>query len=103
MPLPRRRCAAQAGRGLGKDGAKLNAAERTQWRRQAREWLQADLAAWAKTLDSGAVKDRSLAKKMLMHWQTDPDLAGLRELDVLDELSEARPKVFKRADTPPRS
>ena len=30
---------------------KLDEAERTRWRRQARDWLRADLAAWAKTLD----------------------------------------------------
>jgi len=73
------RCAVLAGCGLGKDGAKLSEAERTRWRNQARAWLQADLAAWAKTLDSGSPVARDLAKKMLTLWQADPDLAGLRE------------------------
>jgi serine/threonine-protein kinase len=81
------RCAALAGCGQGKDGAKLNEAERTRWRKQAREWLQADLAVWAKTLDSGSGVARDLAKKMLTHWQVDPDLAGLREPNALIELS----------------
>jgi tetratricopeptide (TPR) repeat protein/tRNA A-37 threonylcarbamoyl transferase component Bud32 len=81
------RCAALAGCGLGKDGAKLSAAERSRWREQARKWLRADLAAWSKTLDGGSEKDRSVAKKMLMLWRAEPDLAGLRELKALGELS----------------
>ncbi len=105
---PAARCAALAGCGLGKDGAKLSEAERTRWRKQAREWLRADLAVWAKTLDSGLggmptplVRDlgvtgtagggmgmarRVLAKKMLTHWRADPELAGLREPSALDKL-----------------
>jgi serine/threonine-protein kinase len=84
---PAARCAALAGCGLGKDGAKLSEAERTRWRKQARAWLQADLAVWAKTLDSGSQAARDLAKKMVTHWQVDPDLAGLREPSGLDQLS----------------
>ena len=81
------RCAALAGAGLGKDGAKLSAAERAHWRRQARRWLRADLALWARTLDSGSELDRDLARKMLTHWQVEPDLAGLLESNESDELS----------------
>jgi serine/threonine-protein kinase len=84
---PAARCAALAGRGLGKDGAKLTEAERARWRKQAREWLRADLTVWAKALDSGSRAARDLAKKTLIHWQTDPDLAGLREPRGLDGLS----------------
>jgi serine/threonine-protein kinase len=81
------RCAALAGCGLGKDGDKSSETERTRWRKQAREWLQADLAMWAAKLDSGAPLERDLARRMLTNWQTDPDLAGLREPSALDELS----------------
>ncbi len=56
------------------------------WRKQAREWLQADLALWARTLESGYELDRNLAKRMLTNWQADPDLAGLREQNALAEL-----------------
>jgi serine/threonine-protein kinase len=80
--------AALAGCGRGEDGAKLSGAERTRWRKQAREWLQADLAAWAKKLADGAVADRALVQKKLMHWRTDPDLAGLRDPDELAKLPE---------------
>jgi serine/threonine-protein kinase len=84
---PAARCAALAGCGLGEDGAELSAAERTRWRKQARDWLQADLAVWAKTLDSGSPAARVLVRRLLTQWQADPDLAGLREPSALGRLS----------------
>jgi serine/threonine-protein kinase len=85
--FPAARCAALAGYGLGKDGSKLSEAERTRWRKQARDWLQADLAVWAKALDGGSGATRVRAKKILTQWQDDPDLAGLREPSAIDKLS----------------
>jgi tetratricopeptide (TPR) repeat protein len=81
------RCAALAGCGLGRDGAGLSRAERARWRQQARAWLRADLALWVKTLDSGLKDDLDLARRMLTHWQIEPDLAGIRDLEALDEAS----------------
>jgi serine/threonine-protein kinase len=81
------RCAASAGSGLGQDGDKLSPAERTHWRRQAREWLRADLATWAAKLHSASPLERSLAKRMLTNWLAEPDLAGVREPHALDDLS----------------
>ncbi|MDG3005408.1 serine/threonine-protein kinase [Paludisphaera mucosa] len=81
------RCAAVAGCGLGKDGAELSRAERARWREQARAWLLADLALWGKTLEGGSERDLSLARKMLTHWQVEPDLAGIRDLKALDSAS----------------
>jgi serine/threonine protein kinase len=83
------RCAVLAGCGLGKDGEKLSEEERTRWRQQARDWLQADLAAWAMMLESNFRETRDLAKRMLEHWQVDPDLAGLRDPDALERLPPA--------------
>jgi serine/threonine-protein kinase len=80
------RAAALAGCGLGADGARLNEAERVRWRRQARDWLRADLTAWATALDSGSPADRALIRKMLAQWQADPDLPGLRESSAMDNL-----------------
>jgi serine/threonine-protein kinase len=76
---PAARCAALAGCGLGADGAALNQAERANWRKQARDWLRADLAVWSETLQSGSRATRVLVSKLLTHWQADPDLSGLRE------------------------
>jgi len=84
---PAARCAALAGCGLGEDEAKLSAAERSHWRTQARQWLRADLAVWAKTLDGGFRAPRVAVSRLLTHWQADPDQAGLREPSALDTLS----------------
>jgi eukaryotic-like serine/threonine-protein kinase len=81
------RCAALAGSGLGRDAAGLSQADRARWRKQARAWLRADLSLWVKTLDSGSGQDLSLARRMLTHWQAEPDLAGTRDLTSLDEAS----------------
>jgi serine/threonine-protein kinase len=54
--------AALVGCGEGKDGGALSEAERACWRKQAHEWLQADLAAWARTPASGPQAARDLAK-----------------------------------------
>jgi serine/threonine-protein kinase len=78
--------AALAGCGQGEDAARLGAAERTRWRRQARAWLQADLRAWGKKLDGGNAADRLRVQNSLAHWRADPDLAGLREPGALDNL-----------------
>jgi serine/threonine-protein kinase len=78
--------AALVGCGGANDGRSLNDAERTRWRKQARDWLQADLRVWAKTLDSGSQAARVLVRKMLTQWQADSDLAGLRESRAMDKL-----------------
>ena len=75
-----------AGCGLGKDGANLSEVDQARWRKQACAWLQADLAAWAKMMDSDSRTDRDLARKMLTHWKVEPDLAGLREPAQLEKL-----------------
>jgi eukaryotic-like serine/threonine-protein kinase len=84
---PAARCAALAGCGLSEDGAALSASEHAHWRTQARAWLRADLAMWAETLNSGSPAARVAIRRLLMHWQADTDLAGLREASALDRFS----------------
>jgi hypothetical protein len=78
--------AALAAAGKGQDAAKLDDKERATLRRQALDWLKADLAALAKLLDKGAPKGRKLVQEGLRHWQKDPDLAGVRDKDALAKL-----------------
>jgi serine/threonine-protein kinase len=82
------RCAALAGCGLGKDSAKLSAAEQTHWRRKALEWLRTDLVLLSKKLDSGLRADADIVKEMLTLWQDEPDLAWLPEPAGLEGLAE---------------
>jgi serine/threonine-protein kinase len=81
------RAAARAGCGLGPDAARLGEPERARWRGQARAWLRADLAAWAKLLDADPTGARQGVRQQLTRWRADPDLAGLREPSALEKLS----------------
>ena len=49
--------------------------------------MRADLALWVKTLNSGSELDLALAKRMLTHWQVEPNLAGIRDWKPLGETS----------------
>jgi hypothetical protein len=40
-------------------------------------------------LHSDAGTDRDLARRMLEHWQSDPELTGLRDVDALAKLADA--------------
>lgn len=81
--------AALAGCGRGEGGATLGEADRARWRGQAREWLRADLAGWARTLESGPESDRLLVRRRLAHLWADPDLAVLFDHDAPDRLPPA--------------
>jgi serine/threonine-protein kinase len=81
------RAATHVGCGHGADATGFGEEERKRWRKQAREWLRADLAMWTARLDSDSPVERNLARRMLTNWQADPDLAGVREPHVLDDLS----------------
>lgn len=80
-------CAAiLAGCGRGDDAADLAEAQRARWRDQARQWLRAELNGMARGLEGGSAADRELVKQTLAHWRADPDLAALREPELLDTL-----------------
>ncbi len=80
------RAAALADGGHGDDVAGLGEPEREALRKQARNWLRLDLAAWAKQVDTGTEADRIEARKTLAPWRDDPDLAGLRDAGTLERL-----------------
>jgi Tfp pilus assembly protein PilF len=80
--------AALAGCGQGKEAAPLDDQERPRLRKQAQDWLRLDLALWAKEAESDNPKARETIQKTLKHWQTNADLAGVRDKDALDKLPE---------------
>jgi serine/threonine-protein kinase len=67
--------AALAAAGQGKDADKLESKERSRWRRQALDWLRADLTQWSKQMEKGS----SHVQTTLKHWQQNPDLASVRD------------------------
>jgi tetratricopeptide (TPR) repeat protein len=78
--------AALAAVGRDHDADPLGGPERARLRQQALGWLRADLAAWAKLLDTGKSDTRAAVQQTLRHWQWDPDLAGLRDAAALARL-----------------
>jgi tetratricopeptide (TPR) repeat protein len=79
------RAAALAGTGRGEDAAKVGNPERVKLRRQALTWLRADLVFWTKLVKENP-NARTHVHETLRHWQTNPDLAGMREADALAKL-----------------
>jgi tetratricopeptide (TPR) repeat protein len=80
--------AALAAAGEGLDPPSPGSKEVVKLRAQALAWLRADLAQWAKQWASGKAEDRWVARHKLEHWQTDRDLASLREGAAFAKLSE---------------
>jgi Tfp pilus assembly protein PilF len=87
--------AALAGSGQGKDDPPLDEATKIRWRRQSIDWLKADLAAWAKILDTGPPQVRQAINRTLQHWKADTDLAGLRDSAALANLPDDEQKVCR--------
>jgi serine/threonine protein kinase len=87
--------AALAGCGKAEDAAKLDDRERAGLRRQARDWLRADLTLWAKQVDGDLPKDRAAAQEALLHWLQDTDLVAVRGED-LDKLPEAERQEWRQ-------
>jgi tetratricopeptide (TPR) repeat protein len=78
--------AALAAAGKSKDAAKLDDKEKARLRKQALDWLRADLALRTRQLESGPAADGAAAAYTLRHWQQDPDLASLRDAAALAKL-----------------
>jgi tetratricopeptide (TPR) repeat protein len=88
--------AALAGCGQGKDEPPLDDAAEAKLRRQAREWLQAELAVWTKVLDADPAGMKVNVATTLQHWKTDPDLAGVRDEKELAKLPEEERAEFQQ-------
>jgi serine/threonine-protein kinase len=87
--------AALVGCGHGADVVKLSNVERTRWHQQAREWLRAELRFWASRAESGQKADRDEVLRRFAHWWTDPDLAVLRDPNVLVKLPPAERREWR--------
>jgi tetratricopeptide (TPR) repeat protein len=86
--------AALAAAGQGEDAAQLDDQERSRLRKQALNWLRADLALYTKQRESDKPADHVAAQQSLSQWQRDPDLAGLRDKAALDKLPAEEQKAF---------
>jgi len=87
--------AALAGSGQGMDDPPPDDAAKARWRKQAIDWLKADLAARSKLLDSGTSQARQSISQTLEHWKADTDLAGLRDAAPLAKLAADEQKACR--------
>lgn len=67
-------------------GPDVDDAARSQRRSQARQWLRADLDAWARLIDTENADARKLLRRSLLHWKTDPDLTAVRNAAALKDV-----------------
>jgi tetratricopeptide (TPR) repeat protein len=87
--------AARAGCGHGQDAAGLDEVERARLRRQALDWLRADLVAWGQLLEKEPDQARARVQWALRMWQQDTDFAGVRG-DALAKLPEAERRAWQQ-------
>ncbi len=90
------RAAARAGCGQGKDDPPPDEAAKFKFRRQALDWLKAELAAWAKVLEGGPAEVKATIAPTLEHWTADADLAGIHDEKELAKLSEKERADFRQ-------
>ena len=81
--------AALAGTGKGIDNPSPDASARAKLRKQARDWLEVELALWSKALEAAKPDQGGAIAQTLAHWQADTDLAGVRESEAVGALPEA--------------
>ncbi len=87
---------ALAGCGQGKDAASLDEKGRGRLRRQALDWLGADLLAWRRFLEKEPVKAYPVIGEQLQHWLRDPDLSGVRGAEALVKLPQAERQSWQQ-------
>jgi serine/threonine-protein kinase len=88
--------AALAGCGRGKDADRVDKEKRAPLRRQALDWLREDLTWRAKELENAAPDERTSTWQLLRNWQSDPDLAGVRDLEGLIHLPDNEREQWER-------
>jgi serine/threonine-protein kinase len=88
--------AALAGCGQGKDADQTDDKQRARLRRQALDWLQADLAAYRQALKTQPDKAGPTVIAAMEHWQQDTDFAGVRGPEALSRLPEAERQTWSQ-------
>jgi tetratricopeptide (TPR) repeat protein len=81
--------AALAGCGQGKDAGPSSDKARVGLRRQALEWLRADLAAYRRDLEKMPDQVGPAISQRMQRWEQNPDFAGVRGNEALAKLPEA--------------
>ena len=88
--------AALAASGRGKDDPPPDGEGKARFRRQARDWLQAELNQWTKVLDTGPAETSVKVAPTLSRWKVDTDLAGIRDAKELARLPDEERAAFQK-------
>jgi eukaryotic-like serine/threonine-protein kinase len=88
--------AALAGSGQGKDDPKPDDAAKAKLRKQALDWLKAELSAWKRVSMIVEPGNKELVAKTLTHWKQDADLAGIRDAKELAKLPDEERAALKQ-------
>jgi len=89
-------CAAVlASSGKGNDDPRLDDDARGELRRQALDWLKAELSAWKRVSFTVEPGNKEAVARTLTHWKQDADLASIRDEKDLAGLSEEERKAWK--------
>jgi hypothetical protein len=90
-------CAASlAAAGRDQDEPPLDDAAKACLRRQALDWLNAELAAWTKVRDADPTALQTSIAPALRQWVSDPDLARIRDEQELLQLPAEEQAAFKQ-------
>jgi eukaryotic-like serine/threonine-protein kinase len=81
--------AALAGCSQGKDADKLDTKERARLRKQALDWLRADLKTYRQVVERSSGKAGPEIARRLQHWLQDTDFTAVRSAGALGRLPEA--------------
>jgi predicted O-linked N-acetylglucosamine transferase (SPINDLY family) len=79
----------------GKAEPPLDLGAQARLRRQALDWLKAELAAWNTRISGNDPQARADAERTLKWWQADTDLARVRGSDALARLPESEGKDWQ--------
>jgi tetratricopeptide (TPR) repeat protein len=87
--------AALAGAGSGEEKPPLDEPEKAHWRKQALDWLRADLEFWTRQAETGKPEAKALVSQTLQHWKADTDLAGIRDETAIKALPDDERKACR--------
>src|SRR5205085_1941739 len=85
-----------AGCGQGKDAVGLDGPRRAALRRQALDWLRADLAGWRRLLEAEPEQGRPAVGRTMEHWLGDRSFAAVRRPAALAQFPEAERRDWRR-------
>ena len=87
--------AALAAAGKGIDQPPLDELAQSRWRKQALDWLSADLAYWSKQAETGVPQSVAFVRKTLQSWRIDRDFASVRDESHLKRLPQDEQKAWQ--------